>query len=280
MWLWPAVRMTIMWSAPCQAAMRMRRMSSSKRPRGDLGRDHAVGLRVDVVEVVGRRQRDAALEALRRLLVAELVQLLVGHLLAPVPALAPRPVALEALEQRCDVELLVGLEGRTALAHRRPSPLLLPPSSQPVAGGEPARGLGHGGLATSCCSAARRARPRAPAGRASRTRRRQRRRSASRRPCASARERSIDGEVCVRASSTSGSTICWVSSQNRASSCSSVRPARCPRTSRYVSSRAIYFASSASSARVASTVRRVGVGVGGQELDVLDRGPVARGRVP
>ena len=32
MWLWPAVRMTIMWSAPCQAAMRMRRMSSSKRP--------------------------------------------------------------------------------------------------------------------------------------------------------------------------------------------------------------------------------------------------------
>ena len=32
MWLCPAVRMTIMWSAPCQAAMRMRRMSSSKRP--------------------------------------------------------------------------------------------------------------------------------------------------------------------------------------------------------------------------------------------------------
>lgn len=28
----PAVRMTIMWSAPCQAAMRMRRMSSSNRP--------------------------------------------------------------------------------------------------------------------------------------------------------------------------------------------------------------------------------------------------------
>ena len=32
MWLWPAVRMTIMWSAPCQAAMRIRRTSSSKRP--------------------------------------------------------------------------------------------------------------------------------------------------------------------------------------------------------------------------------------------------------
>jgi len=32
MWLWPAVRMTMMWSAPCQAVMRMRRMSSSKRP--------------------------------------------------------------------------------------------------------------------------------------------------------------------------------------------------------------------------------------------------------
>ncbi len=32
MWLCPAVRMTIMWSAPCQAAMRIRRMSSSKRP--------------------------------------------------------------------------------------------------------------------------------------------------------------------------------------------------------------------------------------------------------
>ena len=31
-WLCPAVRMTMMWSAPWWAAMRMRRMSSSKRP--------------------------------------------------------------------------------------------------------------------------------------------------------------------------------------------------------------------------------------------------------
>ena len=29
---WPAVRMTIRWSAPFQAAILMRRMSSSKRP--------------------------------------------------------------------------------------------------------------------------------------------------------------------------------------------------------------------------------------------------------
>ena len=29
---WPVVRMTIKWSAPCHAAMRMRRRSSSKRP--------------------------------------------------------------------------------------------------------------------------------------------------------------------------------------------------------------------------------------------------------
>ena len=32
MWLCPVVRMTMMWSAPFQAAMRMRRMSSSKCP--------------------------------------------------------------------------------------------------------------------------------------------------------------------------------------------------------------------------------------------------------
>ncbi|OPZ55361.1 MAG: hypothetical protein BWY88_01417 [Synergistetes bacterium ADurb.Bin520] len=32
MWDCPAVRITMMWSAPCQAAMRMRRTSSSKRP--------------------------------------------------------------------------------------------------------------------------------------------------------------------------------------------------------------------------------------------------------
>ena len=112
MWLCPAVRMTIMWSAPCQAAMRMRRMSSSKRPEAISVVIDAVGLRVDVAEVVGRRQRDAALEALRRLLVDELVQLLVRHLLAPVPALAPRAVVLEVLEEGLDVELLVGVEGR------------------------------------------------------------------------------------------------------------------------------------------------------------------------
>ncbi len=32
MWLWPVVRITIRWSAPCQAAIRIRRRSSSKRP--------------------------------------------------------------------------------------------------------------------------------------------------------------------------------------------------------------------------------------------------------
>jgi hypothetical protein len=32
MWDWPVVRMTIRWSAPCQAAIRMRRTSSSNRP--------------------------------------------------------------------------------------------------------------------------------------------------------------------------------------------------------------------------------------------------------
>ena len=32
MWLWPVVRMTMMWSAPCQAAIRIRRRSSSNRP--------------------------------------------------------------------------------------------------------------------------------------------------------------------------------------------------------------------------------------------------------
>ncbi len=45
--------------------------------RGDLRRDHAVRLRVDVVEVVRRGQRDAVLQTLRGLSVAELVQRLV-----------------------------------------------------------------------------------------------------------------------------------------------------------------------------------------------------------
>ena len=44
--------------------------------------------------------------------------------------------------------------------------------------------------------------------------------------------RSIDGEVCVRASSTSGATISPASAQKRASSCSSVSPARWPRSCR------------------------------------------------
>ena len=64
--------------------------------RRDLGRHDAVGLRVDVVEVVRRRQRDAVREALRGLPVAELVELLVGDLLAPRPAEAARAVVLDA----------------------------------------------------------------------------------------------------------------------------------------------------------------------------------------
>ena len=193
MWLCPAVRMTIMWSAPCQAAMRMRRMSSSKRPGGDLGGHDAVGLRVDVVEVVGRRQRDAVGQALRRLLVLELEELLVGHLLAPVPALAARPVVLDAVEQPGDVELLVGVERQDAgrrrrrcgLAHAAP-PHRASTVSQPSPAARRRAASGTAHVPGRCCSAARPGRRRAPAGRASRTRRRRPCRCASRCPCASA----------------------------------------------------------------------------------------------
>ena len=44
--------------------------------------------------------------------------------------------------------------------------------------------------------------------------------------------RSMDGEVCVRASSTSGATISPVRAQKRASSSSSESPARWPRSCR------------------------------------------------
>src|SRR5665811_2052909 len=45
-------------------------------------------------------------------------RLLDGHLLAPVPTLAPRAVVLDALEELGDVELLVGVERRHRTAGR------------------------------------------------------------------------------------------------------------------------------------------------------------------
>src|SRR5664279_799008 len=90
-------------------------------------------------------------------------------------------------------------------------------------------------------------------------------------------ERSMLGEVCVRASSTSGSTTCWASSQKRASSCSSVMLARCPRICRYVSSRAISRLLELIDERLDGGRR--GVGVGRQEGDVVGRRHVALGRL-
>ena len=66
--------------------------------RRDLGRDHAVRLRVDVVEVVSRRERNAPVERCRGLQVGELVRTLVGHRLAPGPPAPPRAVVLDAVE--------------------------------------------------------------------------------------------------------------------------------------------------------------------------------------
>ena len=71
--------------------------------RRDLGGHDAVGLRVDVVEVVRGRQRDAVLQALRGLAVAELVERLVGDLLAPRPAQGGAAGSLRCLRaaRRC-----------------------------------------------------------------------------------------------------------------------------------------------------------------------------------
>ncbi len=77
-------------------------------PGGDLGGDHAAGLRVDVVEILGGRQADAVLERAGHIPEVERAHLhAFGRHVPPDPALAGRMVALQVLQDRFDIELLV-----------------------------------------------------------------------------------------------------------------------------------------------------------------------------
>ena len=176
-------------------------------------------------------------EALRGLVVVELVELLVGHLLAPVPALAPRAVVLEPSSSAATSSFSSGSRGvgaavgpRRRLAHRAP-PHFASTVSQPSPSARRARGLGHG-------AAPRRAAvqhdvPGAVPEQAALLALGDDRHAGRRVDAHAHQHRALDRRRGVRARQLDERVddLAAASSQKRASSSSSLRPARCPRTS-------------------------------------------------
>ncbi len=85
---------------------------------GNLGGDNGQGLGIDVVKVVGRRQRHRVLERLRAILIGEGAHFEARGRLAPGPAAAARAVLVQVFDNLAHVNLLVRFQ---LVAHFDPS---------------------------------------------------------------------------------------------------------------------------------------------------------------